>query len=236
MSEPDPLAVERGGGSGPSLREVLREWGRVGCVGFGGPPAHIALLRELCVERKRWLTEQDFEDAITATNLLPGPGSTQLAIFCAWRLRGVPGAVVGGLAFILPGLVLILALAALFLSGSPPTWILGAGAGAGAAVPAVALQAGIGLIPGSWARARGSRRWRWSAYLAAGAGAAATVGAWLVLVLLACGAVELVWQRPRRENRAAFLAWPAALVAGAATGGLGALCWTAFKVGQTANS
>jgi len=117
--------------SPPSLGVVAREWGRIGCLGFGGPPAHIALLRELWVDRKRWLSAAEFEDAIAATNLLPGPASTQLAIFCAWRLRGVSGALVGGACFIVPGLVLILALAVLFLAESPPTWVRGAGAGAG---------------------------------------------------------------------------------------------------------
>jgi hypothetical protein len=80
----------------PSLAEIAREWGRIGCVGFGGPPAHIVLLRELCVTRGRWLTEDQFERAIAATNLLPGPASTQLAIYCAWRLRGPRGALIGG--------------------------------------------------------------------------------------------------------------------------------------------
>src|SRR6188472_4169935 len=92
-----------------ALSTVLREWGRIGCIGFGGPPAHIALLRDLCVRRRRWLAEKDFEDAIAACNLLPGPASTQLAIYGAWRLRGRVGALVGGLGFILPGLLLIVA-------------------------------------------------------------------------------------------------------------------------------
>src|SRR5205085_700685 len=88
-----------------SLRTVLREWGRIGCLGFGGPPAHIALLRKLCVDDRGWLRPAEFEDAIAACNLLPGPASTQLAIFCAGRVRGRLGALVGGLAFIVPGLV-----------------------------------------------------------------------------------------------------------------------------------
>ena len=194
-----------------SLRTILREWGRIGCIGFGGPPTHIALLRDLCVRRRQWLTAEDFEDAIAACNLLPGPASTQLAIYCAWRLRGRVGAIVGGVAFIVPGLVLIIALAAVFLGGSPPRWILGAGAGAGAAVAAVALRAGAGLVPGSWARAS---HVRWIVYAAAGATAAALAGAWVVLVLLACGAIEL-------------------LVRLHATGvmSIGGLVWVAFKVG-----
>src|SRR5437660_360302 len=118
----------------PGLATIAREWGRIGCIGFGGPPAHIALLRQLCVERRGWIEPREFEDAIAACNLLPGPASTQLAIFCAWRLRGRLGALVGGICFIGPGLVLILGLAALFVAGSPPRWILAAGAGAGAVV------------------------------------------------------------------------------------------------------
>ena len=105
------------------LVTVLREWGRIGCTGFGGPPAHIALLRRLCVDRRRWLDAREFEDAIAVCNLLPGPASTQLAIFCAWRVRGRLGALAGGLAFIVPGLILILALSVLFLAGTPPTWV-----------------------------------------------------------------------------------------------------------------
>ena len=106
-----------------ALGTVLREWGRIGCIGFGGPPTHIALLRELCVDRKRWLTPHDFEDAVAVCNLLPGPASTQLAIYCAWRIRGRAGALAGGGAFIVPGLIIILALAAAFLAGSPPRWV-----------------------------------------------------------------------------------------------------------------
>src|SRR5437588_4299926 len=129
------------------LPVIARAWARIGIIGFGGPPAHIALLRRLCVQDRGWIAESEFEDAIAACNLLPGPASTQLAIWCGWRLRGRIGALVGGICFIGPGLVLILGLAALFLAGSPPRWILGAGAGAGAAVAAVAVQAGWSLLP-----------------------------------------------------------------------------------------
>jgi chromate transporter len=138
------------------LGTIAREWGRIGCIGFGGPPAHIALLRTLCVQDQHWLPPDDFEDGLAACNLLPGPASTQLAIFCAWRLRGAAGAILGGVCFIVPGLVIILGLAALFLAPRPPGWIAGAAAGAGAAVPAVAVAAAAGLIPSSWQRATAS--------------------------------------------------------------------------------
>jgi chromate transporter len=213
------------------LATIAREWGRIGSIGFGGPPAHIALLRQLCVERRRWITPQQFEDAIAATNLLPGPASTQLAIFSAWRLRGTAGALVGGVCFIVPGLALILALAALFL-GSPPLWVRGAGAGAGAAVAAVAVQAGARLIGPVWRRTESAVRPRLGAYVVGGAVAAATVGSWLVLFLLGAGLLEVVWRRVRdRLTLAVMQPAPLMLLATAGTGGLGALAWVAFKVG-----
>jgi chromate transporter len=86
-----------------SLGTIAREWTRLGCTGFGGGPAHIALLRRLCVEERRWIDAEEFEDGIAATNLLPGPASTQLAIFCVWSLRGAACAVLGGFASSSPG-------------------------------------------------------------------------------------------------------------------------------------
>src|SRR3954464_15974736 len=144
-----------------SAGTVLREWGRLGCIGFGGPPTHIALLRQLCVARRGWLSDREFEDAIAACNLLPGPASTQLAIFCAWRVRGALGAVLGGLGFVVPGFAVVLALAAVFLASSPPDWIRGAGARARAAVAAGAVQAGARRVPGSYGRVSHRDRARW---------------------------------------------------------------------------
>src|SRR3954469_13171655 len=175
----------------PRLREILREWGRIGCLGFGGPPVHISMLRELCVTRRGWLDPVAFEHALAAVNILPGPASTQLSIYCAWRLRGYRGAVAGGLAFILPGLVMILALSALFLTGSPPDWVRGAGMGAGAAVAAVAVRAGLEIGVPLWRRTPEALRTRVALYGVAGAVAAAVTGPWLVLVILGCGLIEL---------------------------------------------
>jgi chromate transporter len=215
------------------LATIVREWGRIGCIGFGGPPAHIRLLRDLCVQRRQWLDAEDFEDAVAACNLLPGPASTQLAIFCAWRLRGRLGALAGGVAFIVPGLIVVLILAVLFLGTSPPLWVLGAGAGAGAAVPAVAIHAGAGLTGASWERRRNTARWL--VWLLAGAASAATLGPWLVLVLLGCGLAELALELgspPRRGTQLPGLAVAPVLVAGALGGGvLLSVAWVAVKVG-----
>ncbi len=209
------------------LGTVLREWGTIGCIGFGGPPTHIRLLRSLCVERRRWIGATEFEDAIATCNLLPGPASTQLSIYCAWRVRGRLGALVGGAAFIIPGLIVILGLAALFLAGSPPRWVLATGAGAGAAVAAVAVHAGAALIPASWQR-RTSPVW-WPVYLAAGAIAAALLGPWLVVVLLACGAIELA--RTTTLPRSGARSMPVLALQSLTLGTLGSLCWVALKVG-----
>jgi len=236
---------------GVPLTTVLREWGRIGVTGFGGPPAHIRLLRQLCVEREEWLDAREFEDAIAVCNLMPGPASTQLAIFCAWRLRGRAGALIGGAAFIVPGLIVILALAVLFVSKSPPLAVLGAGAGAGGAVPAVAAAAGWSLAVPSWRNRRAAARWL--CYLAAGFAAAATIGPWLVVVLLACGAVELIVRTAaaRRAGRdgdggagnggagdggggaklRGLAAAPLAVTWLAGGGVLASVAWVAFKVG-----
>jgi chromate transporter len=216
------------------LTVIVREWGRIGTIGFGGPPAHIALFRKLCVDERAWLTAHEFEDGIAATNLLPGPASTQLAIYCAWRLRGRMGAVVGGICFIIPGLVMILALSALFLSSHPPLWVLGMAAGAGAAVPAVALSAASGLLPASWQRAGSERsvKIRWIVYFLAGGVSAATIGPFLVLVLIICGAIEIaIRSRGTGHKTRPVASFVPLTVLPAVTGGVAALCWVAFKVG-----
>ncbi|HEY6395961.1 MAG TPA: chromate transporter, partial [Solirubrobacteraceae bacterium] len=215
------------------LHTVALEWGRIGVTGFGGPPAHIELLRELLVGRRAWMEEQELEDAIAACNLLPGPASTQLAIFCARRVAGWPGAVVGGLAFMLPAVAVILALSVLFLAHAPPAWVRGAGAGAGAVIAAIAVRAGSGLLRPSWKHAADDGppgRARWALYAVLGATAAALAGPYLVLVLLGCGGAELAVRSVRSGGRPLLsLSVPALAVLSA--GGIPALAWVAFKVG-----
>ena len=221
------------------LRTVALEWARIGVTGVGGPPAHIALLRRLVVERRGWIDGRELEDAIAACNLLPGPASTQLAIFCARRLAGPAGALLGGLCFITPAVVAMIALSALFLAHLPPAWVRGATAGAGAAVAAVAVRAALNLLGPSWRAAAGEtaspgRRARWLVYVALGAGAAAFFGAYLALVLVCLGAFELALRRTARgalhgHGAPALLGLAAA--AGAGSGGLAALSWVALKVG-----
>jgi chromate transporter len=222
---PDPAA------EAVPLRTIALNWLRIGVTGFGGPPTHIALLRRLVVDDRGWIDQREFEDAVAACNLLPGPASTQLAIFLARRLGGPRGALIGGLGFIVPAVVLVTALSALFFGAEPPLWIRGAGAGAGAAVAAVAVRAGIDLARPSLDRT--AHRGRWLVYVALGLASAATIGPYLVLVLLGCGLVEMGLEgglvRPGSTHVCAPLLAPAAVAA--ATGGLTAVAWVAFKVG-----
>jgi chromate transporter len=220
---------------GVPLLTIAREWTRMGCIGFGGPPTHITLLRRLCVDQRRWMDEREFEDGVAATSLLPGPASTQLAIYCAWRLRKTVGAMIGGVCFIAPGLILILALSVLFLDRHAPEWVLGAAAGAGAAVPAVALKAAWTLAPAS-RKAVAKRRAanaRWLSYVVVGGVIAATAGPYLVLALIACGLVEIAAQGRERGNRlgSARVTFPMVLGHVRGAGGVGAISWVALKVG-----
>src|SRR5215469_15848491 len=240
MQAPEEPAVSAPPRAVP-LAVIAREWSRIGITGFGGPPAHIALLRRLCVQRNSWLSEAEFEDGIAAASLLPGPASTQLAIFCGWRVAGPLGAIVAGTCFIVPGLLIILGLSVLYLEHSPPAWVTGAAAGAGASVPAIAVAAAAGLLPASWRRAGAATfaRARWACYLLAGAVAANLAGEFLVVVLLVCGLAELLISRRAasggpggsdRAKRPGALLLP--LAAKAITAGvLGSLAWVALKVG-----
>ncbi len=223
------------------LRTIAWEWGRMGSTGFGGPPAQLSLIRDLCVTKNSWMTAGEFEDAVAATNMLPGPASTQMAILSAWRLRGIVGGIIGGLCYIIPGLILIVVLASLFLAAQAPPWTHAVAAGAGAAVPAVAFSAALTLVPSSWHRKPTglAGQIRWIAYVTVGVAAVVIVGAWLVVALVCCGLVEVLASSHGRnrgeedgliEPTLSSLILPTAFSVGA-IGGLGALAWVAFKVG-----
>ena len=175
------------------IATLAREWTRIGVTGFGGPPARIALQRQLMVERTRWMDAQAFQDANAACGLLPGPASTQLAIFCAYQVGGPRGAIIGGLGFFTPAVILILILSVLFLAQSPPCGSEAPGREPGPRAPPSLVHTARGLFGPSVARVRHdvARTVRWLSYLAVGAVAAAWLGAYVVLVLLSCGLIEL---------------------------------------------
>lgn len=95
----------------PTWTEMTRAFGRIGLLSFGGPAAQIALMHDDLVDRRKWLSEKDFLGALSFCMLLPGPEAMQLATYTGWRLRGTAGGLLAGLLFVLPGAVVIAALA-----------------------------------------------------------------------------------------------------------------------------
>jgi chromate transporter len=93
------------------LREVAGFFLRLGFTAFGGPAAHVAMMQQEAVQRRGWLTQEDFLDLLGATNLIPGPSSTQMAMSIGYRRAGWAGLVLGGACFILPASLLTLGIA-----------------------------------------------------------------------------------------------------------------------------
>ena len=128
------------------VREVATLFLKLGFIAFGGPAAHIALMRHEVVEHRKWLGEQAFLDLLGAANLIPGPTSTELAIYLGYTRAGPPGLVLAGLLFILPAMLLVLAFAWAYVTyGATPQ----AGAllyGIKPVIVAVIVQAIYGLL------------------------------------------------------------------------------------------
>lgn len=144
MSEVEGDKIERPSGRGP-LREVAGLFLKLGFIAFGGPAAHIALMHEEIVRRRRWVTDQHFLDLLGATNLIPGPNSTEMAIHLGFVRAGWRGLIAAGTLFILPAMLIVLALAWVYAEfGSTPqaTWLL---YGIKPVIIAIVTQALLGL-------------------------------------------------------------------------------------------
>ncbi|MGG5578690.1 chromate efflux transporter [Myroides sp. C15-4] len=89
-----------------SLKEIIKVFTKLGIIGFGGPAAHIAMMREEVVVKRKWMDEQHFLDLLGATNLIPGPNSTEMAIHIGYDKAGWKGLIIAGLCFILPAVLL----------------------------------------------------------------------------------------------------------------------------------
>ena len=135
MGEPDDRSIRT------PLSELARVFLRLGAVSFGGPAAHVALMEEEIVRRRRWLTHEAFLDLLGAANLIPGPNSTELAIHVGYARAGWRGLLVAGACFIVPAAVIVAALAWGYVRfGSLPA-IDGILAGVKPVVIAVVVQA-----------------------------------------------------------------------------------------------
>src|ERR1051326_8618595 len=104
-----------------TLGEVGALFLKLGFIAFGGPAAHIAMMRDEVVRRRKWVTDQQFLDLLGASNLIPGPSSTELAIYLGYTRAGPVGLLLAGVLFILPAMLLVLAFAWAYVQfGSTP--------------------------------------------------------------------------------------------------------------------
>ena len=124
-----------------STADMVRAFGRIGLLSFGGPAAQIAIMHEELVERRRWLSEDQFLRALSLCMLLPGPEAMQLATYAGWRLRGIWGGLLAGLLFVVPGALVIFILAFAYISYGQVPLVQAAFVGVKAAVIIVVLQA-----------------------------------------------------------------------------------------------
>ena len=133
--------------SSRNVAEVALLFLKLGLTAFGGPAAHIAMMHDEIVKRRQWLSEQEFLDLVSATNLIPGPNSTEMAIHIGYRRAGWPGLLAAGICFIVPAVIIVLVLAWIYLHfGTIPQvgWIL---YGVKPVVIAIILQALWSLGP-----------------------------------------------------------------------------------------
>jgi chromate transporter len=125
----------------PDFWLALRFWLKLGLISFGGPAGQIAIMHQELVEKRRWISEQRFLHALNYCMLLPGPEAQQLATYLGWLLHGVRGGVVAGVLFVLPSLLLLIALSWLYIAYGQTSLVAGLFYGIKPAVTAIVLQA-----------------------------------------------------------------------------------------------
>jgi chromate transporter len=125
--------------------EALRTWGAVALQTFGGPAGQIAVMQRVLVDEKRWIGQRRFLHALNYCMLLPGPEAQQLAIYIGWLLNGVRGGLVAGILFVIPGVIALLALSAIYVAYGDTDAVTAVFAGLAPAVLAIVVQAVIRL-------------------------------------------------------------------------------------------
>jgi len=209
------------------VKELALVFIRLGTTAFGGPAAHIAMMEDEFVRRRAWLTREQFLDLVGASGLIPGPSSTEVAIYIGYRRAGWRGLLVAGGCFILPATLIVMAMAWAYLRfGELPT-AGGALYGIKAVIIAIVAQALVAF-------ARTAVKTKWLFALGAVAAAANALGVTPVVVLLAAGLLCMFARTAPRSDVAPILAWPGALVIptfGAAPFGLGKLFLIFLKIG-----
>jgi chromate transporter len=165
-----------------SLADLARVFLKLGTIAFGGPAAHVAMMEDEVVRRRGWLTREEFLDYVGATNLIPGPNSTELAIHIGRARAGWPGLVVAGISFIVPAALLVTAIAWAYVRFGTLPAAAGLLYGIKPVVIAVVLQA-------LWSLGRTALKSRALVVLGVTALVAAAFGVDELLILVAAGAV-----------------------------------------------
>ena len=183
------MTVAATDGEKPDFGELVSVFARIGLLSFGGPAGQIALMHRIIVDEKRWLPPERYLHALNYCMLLPGPEAQQLATYVGWMLHGVRGGIAAGLLFVLPGFLLIVALAALYAKLGDAGWLEAIFMGLKAAVLAIVVQA-------LWRMAGRSLKGPVSVGLAIAAFLALFVfGVAFPVVVLAAGLVGYVFMR-----------------------------------------
>jgi chromate transporter len=215
-----------------SLRELAWLFGRLGVTAFGGPAAHIAMMEDEVVRRHGWMTHEQFLDLLGATNLIPGPNSTEMAIHIGHARARWAGLVVAGVCFIMPAVLIVMAIAWAYVRFGALPEVAGVLYGVKPVIIAVVIQA-------LWALGRTALKTWMLGAVAVASLAASLAGISELMVLVAAGVVVAVWRSAvaRRTGPAAsWFAWP--LLGASATSatvstafGLGPLFLLFLKVG-----
>jgi len=212
-----------------ALREVAAVFLKLGVIGFGGPAAHIAMMRDEVVRRRRWIDDARFLDLLGMTNLIPGPNSTEMAIHLGYVRAGWPGLALGGVCFIVPAMTLVLVLAWAYVAHGARPEASAVLYGIKPVIIAVVIQA-------AWALARTAVKSVLLATLGVVTVALYLLGAHELLLLLGGGGILALARRLRGAGVSPLVLLTASAT-GSAMGGVGAavslttLCLTFFKIG-----
>lgn len=179
-------AVEPAPPRQPSLSELALVFLKLGAIAFGGPAAHIAVMEEEFVRRRKWLTEEEFLDRLGAANLIPGPSSTEMAIFIGYSKCGWMGLIVAGACFIIPAAILVSLIAAAYVRFGAVPQMQGALHAIKPVVIAIVIQA-------FWKLARTAAKTKLLIAIGVGTAVLSVRGVNALVVLLVAGVVSVIF-------------------------------------------
>jgi chromate transporter len=193
-----------------ALRELAWLFAKLGATAFGGPAAHIAMMEDEVVRRRAWMTRERFLDLLGATNLIPGPNSTELAIHIGHARAGYPGLLVAGLAFIVPAVLIVTALAWAYVRYGAIPEVAAVLYGVKPVIIAVVVQA-------LWGLGKTAMKTRFLVAIAVAAFAASLAGVNELIVLVGAGVLVALVRRVRERPLAMAAGWLPLPLLGAGT-------------------